>query len=365
MGLLLFFPSFILYFARLLLILQQNKTINMEKMKKWSLLAAIVGWGLMVTSCNQSEEADDLVHGPSIQMVTAEKFEMSNKTVFTRTGDGQITRFQALMPLPQSNIYQTVKNVSYNEGRVLLDMKYGNKALFVNRGEFVNSEYVMETVFDVYTKKVAVDLSKITSFQAYNPNSDACKRFLGDRGKYIVTSNPYIMKTGDRLWAESENVLDYARRCYEYVAANFSYIKGSWRTLEKILEDGGGECGDFSTLVVNLLRYKGIPSRHNICVTVGGGYHVWVDFYLEGYGWVPLDATYKNGNPKGDFFGKYDGECIILMQDFCYDFGYDSENDLNVDILQDFYYWYSSDNEDCKINAAHKVSRLKKLVNEQ
>ena len=44
----------------------------MEKMKKWSLLAAIVGWGLMVTSCNQSEEADDLVHGPSIQMVTAD-----------------------------------------------------------------------------------------------------------------------------------------------------------------------------------------------------------------------------------------------------------------------------------------------------
>lgn len=358
MGLLLFFPSFILYFARLLLILQQNKTINMEKMRKWSLLVAIVGWGLMVTSCSQSEEADDLVHGPSIQMVTAEKFEMSNKTIFTRTGDGQITRFQALMPLPQSNIYQTVKNVSYNEGRVLLDMKYGNKALFVNRGEFVNSEYVMETVFDVYTKKVAVDLSKITSFQAYNPNSDACKRFLGDRGEYVVTSNPYIVKTGDRLWAESENVLDYARRCYEYVAANFSYIKGSWRTLEKILEDGGGECGDFSTLVVNLLRYKGIPSRHNICVTFKGGYHVWVDFYIEGFGWIPLDATYKNNNPKGDFFGKYDGECIIVAQDLCYDFDLE---DRPIDALQTYYYWYNYDGGECEITGTHLVQKIKKL----
>ena len=332
------------------------------------MLAAIVCWGLwglMVTSCSQNEEADDLIQGPTIQTANVENWQMSNKVTFKKSGSGHIIKFSALMPLPQSNIYQTVENLNYIEGKVLTDKNYGNKALYVDRDEFVSTEYIMETTFDIHTKKMVVDVSKINSIQPYDPKSEPCKLYLGDRGEYIVTSNPYIVKTGDMLWAESEDVIDYARRCYEYVASNFKYIKGPWRTLEQILKDGGGECGDFSTLVVNLLRYKGIPSRHNICVTVGGGYHVWVDFYLEGYGWVPLDATYKNGNPKGDFFGKYDGECIILMQDFCYDFGYDSENDLNVDILQDFYYWYSSDNEDCKINAAHKVSRLKKLVNEQ
>lgn len=340
----------------------------MEKMRQWSLLAAIVCWGvwgLIVTSCSQNEEADDLIQGPTIQTANVENWQMSNKVTFKKSGSGHIIKFSALMPLPQSNIYQTVENLNYIEGKVLTDKNYGNKALYVDRDEFVSTEYIMETTFDIHTKKMVVDVSKINNIQPYDPKSEPCKLYLGDRGEYIVTSNPYIVKTGDMLWAESEDVIDYARRCYEYVASNFKYIKGPWRTLEKILKDGGGECGDFSTLVVNLLRYKGIPSRHNICVTVGGGYHVWVDFYLEGYGWVPLDATYKNGNPKGDFFGKYDGECIILMQDFCYDFGYDSENDLNVDILQDFYYWYSSDNEDCKINAAHKVSRLKKLVNEQ
>ena len=340
----------------------------MEKMRQWSLLAAIVCWGLwglMVTSCSQNEEADDLIQGPTIQTANVENWQMSNKVTFKKSGSGHIIKFSALMPLPQSNIYQTVENLNYIEGKVLTDKNYGNKALYVDRDEIVSTEYIMETTFDIHTQKMVVDVSKINNIQPYDPKSEPCKLYLGDRGEYIVTSNPYIVKTGDMLWAESEDVIDYARRCYEYVASNFKYIKGPWRTLEQILKDGGGECGDFSTLVVNLLRYKGIPSRHNICVTVGGGYHVWVDFYLEGYGWVPLDATYKNGNPKGDFFGKYDGECIILMQDFCYDFGYDSENDLNVDILQDFYYWYSSDNEDCKINAAHKVSRLKKLVNEQ
>ena len=339
----------------------------MEKTRQWSLLAAIVGWGLwglMVTSCRQNEEADDLVKGPTIQTANVENWQMSNKVTFRKTGSGHIYKFSALMPLPQSNIYQTVENLSYIEGKVLTDKNYGNKALYVNRDEFVNAEYIMETTFDIHTKKIVVDVSKINNIQPYDPKSEACKLYLGDRGEYIVTSNPYIVKTGDMLWAESEDVIDYARRCYEYVASNFRYIKGSWRTLEQILKEGGGECGDFSTLMVNLLRYKGIPSRHNICVTVGGGYHVWVDFYLEGYGWVPLDATYKNGNPKGDFFGKYDGECIILMQDLCYDFGHDTEEDLNVDILQTYYYWYWYDTGNCEINAAHKVSRNKKLVNE-
>lgn len=313
---------------------------------------------LLMTACDQNEEADDLVKGPTTQTANVESWEMSNKVTFKKTGDGHITKFQALMPLPQSNIYQTVENVRFNEGKVLEDKNYGNKALFVDRPEFVSSEYIMETVFDVYTKKVAVDISKIDNILPYDPKSEACKRYLGDRGEYIVTSNPYIVKTGDALWAESENELDYARRCYEYVAKNFSYKKGSWRTLEQILKDGGGECGDFSTLVVNLLRYKGIPSRHNICVTVSGGYHVWVDFYLEGWGWIPLDATYKNSNPKGDFFGKYNGECIVLMQDMCYDFG---QEEQNVDILQDFYYWYYYDSGSCEIKGTHKVWKNKRL----
>lgn len=311
---------------------------------QWGVLAiALCSVMFATSSCNSDDEDAELSYQ------TAENWQFSNKVTFSKTGNGNITKFLALMPIPQSNIYQTVENLTYNGGEVMTDNNYGNKALYVGTEDFPSTGLTLETLFDVHTNKVQIDVSKIKDIKPYDPNSEPYKRYLGDRGEYIVTSNPYIVRTGDELWRVSSNTLDYARRCYEFVATQFRYIHGSWRTLEQILKTGGGECGDFSTVVVNLLRYKGIPSRHNICLTLTGGYHVWVDFYLEGYGWIPLDATYKNSDPKGDYFGSYDGKCIIVQQDLGYDLGLE----IQPTFLQTYYYHFSFEGGDCDINAKH------------
>jgi hypothetical protein len=148
---------------------------------------------------------------------------------------------------------------------------------------------------------------------------------------------------GDSLWNVSKDTIDYARRCYEYVATHFKYMKvGNWRTLSEIIKKGGGECGDFSTVFITLMRYKGIPARHNMGVKTDGSYHIWADFYHKDYGWIPVDVTYKNSNPKGDFFGVYRGGLIILSQGLTTF----SRPDLNIRNypLQTFYYkyWYQS-----------------------
>lgn len=266
----------------------------------------------------------------------------TNKAVFTQSGSGSITQFIALLPIPQTNEYQTISNLSVNEGETVEDKNYGNTMLYFSDDKLPQNPFELSSTFDVTPKVIDIDLSKITDFKDYDPDSEPCKRHLGNRGAYIDTSNSYIVETGDKLWAESENVLDYARRCYEYVASNFDYIHGSWRTLSEILELKGGECGDLSTVVINLLRYKGIPSRHNICIRHDEvGYHVWVDFYLEDYGWIPLDATYKHNNPSGDYFGKYDGNCIVLAQDIQYDLSDKIIDTLFMNQVCAYWYWYS------------------------
>ena len=323
------------------------------KRSLWILLLGCIF--LVVTSCGKDD--DDLT---TTTTTAAEAYQMSNKVTFWKDGNGIISQFLVYMPIPQTNIYQRVENVTKTDGEVLTDRNYDNKVLYVERKDFPNTSYAVETTFNIYTKKVDVNMSSIKNIKPYDPNSEPCKRHLGDRGKYIMTSNPEIVKIGDELWQQSANVLDYARRCYEYVATHFRYINGSWRTLDEILQAGGGECGDFSTLVVNLLRYKGIPSRHNLCLTFSGGYHVWVDFYLEGYGWIPLDATYKNGNPQGDYFGKYNGECIVVMQDFCYDLG----KEFQPEILQSYNYYYWYDEGTCKISSIQSVRKMKTLEKE-
>lgn len=291
-----------------------------------------------------------LILGVTASFAQDVAYNFINKVTFTKNGNGHICKFVAMMPLPQSNQYQDIANLTYSGGEKLVEKRYGNHILFANMSEFSGNKYVMSSSFAVHPIPVRVDVSKITNIPEYDPNSEACRLHLGDRGEYIVTSNPYIVETGNRLWNQSSNVIDYARRCYEHVAQNFSYINGSWRTLSQILTEGGGECGDFSTLVVNLLRYKGIPSRHNICLRLNGGYHVWADFYVEGYGWIPLDAQYKNANPNGDYFGVYDGACIIVAQDFCYDIS----EEYPIDALQSYAYWYWYDSGQCGISGSHE-----------
>ena len=59
-----------------------------------------------------------------------------------------------------------------------------------------------------------------------------------------------------------------------------------------------GNCTDFHALFIGLLRASGIPARFSIGYAIptgaGGdipGYHCWADFYVDGVGWFPVDAS--------------------------------------------------------------------------
>ena len=103
------------------------------------------------------------------------------------------------------------------------------------------------------------------------------------------------------------------------------------------------------------MRYKGIPARHNMGMWVNGGYHVWPDFYHEDYGWVPVDPTFKNSNPNGDYFGRYDGNLIILSQGLTTYSG--SDISVQNDPLQTYYYWYWFNSGHGNINGKHITSK--------
>lgn len=268
---------------------------------------------------------------------------------FTKSGTGEINRFVGIIPIPVTNEYQTVKSLTYSEGTLMEDANYGNKALVCERTSFPSQSLTMQSNFEVTTNSVKVDFTKIT-IKDYDKEGEPYRKHLGNRGEYINTSHPYIISKGDELWGKSTDIIDYARKCYEFTASNFRYKNGSFRTLQKILDDGGGECGDFATIVVNLLRYKGIPSRHILCLKLEGGLHVWADFYLEGYGWIPFDAQMKNANPRGDYFGQYNGECVVMAKDFVYDYNL---TDINIDILQNYFYWYWYSGAETEISAQH------------
>jgi hypothetical protein len=141
--------------------------------------------------------------------------------------------------------------------------------------------------------------------------------------RFIQSNDPEIKAKATKIAAGETNPLLLARRFYDYIIDHSTYTltgKGL-EGAKTMLTTGKGECGDYSSLFIALSRASGIPARAVVGYWAVSGLdqtHVWAEFYLEGYGWVPADATIGQSQPgKRDFyFGNMDNQRVILNKGF-------------------------------------------------
>ncbi|MGB7979352.1 MAG: transglutaminase-like domain-containing protein [Candidatus Nanopelagicales bacterium] len=105
---------------------------------------------------------------------------------------------------------------------------------------------------------------------------------------------------------EDHTALDAARALRSHVYDRLEYEMGNQDSPIGVLARGTGSCGEHVAVIMALYRRAGLACR------VAGRYkcpyqpwttaplypdfnHVWVDLYLPGYGWVPVES-----NPDGD-----------------------------------------------------------------
>lgn len=286
-------------------------------------------------------------------------YHVNNKIVVNNIND-QITRMAIIMPLAQTNQYQTVNNVKVYDGeRVPIP---GSDDVYIRwtlteLAQKPSAEIFYD--FDVTLHAIHFDFSQITSLVPYDTTSENYTWYVGQSGAYVDPNNAEIRRIGSAIWWQSSDILDYARRCYEYVASNYKYINPftGLHTLQEILDAGGGDCGNLSSVFISLLRYKKIPARHIVTVRPDGVYHVWSDFYLEKYGWVPVDVTFKNSDPKGDYFGKFDGNGIVMTKEVWVPLDKGNGQTYYSDILQGYNMWIWS-NQGPSLQTSHKLTTI-------
>lgn len=115
---------------------------------------------------------------------------------------------------------------------------------------------------------------------------------------------------GDKLGARADDPEAVARALYDYVIDNLEYKKvgTGWGNGDTFWACSAkyGNCTDFHALFISLARRRGIPSDFEIGFPVPEdkpagqvqGYHCWVNFYLPGRGWVPIDASEADKHPE-------------------------------------------------------------------
>lgn len=223
------------------------------------------------------------------------------------------------VPLPIDDPWQVVTGLAVEGApfEVVHDARYGNTAARFSlpvQGGSVTLRFVIER-----HERGSTDLARATGRAA----PDGYQRWLAPDA--LVPIDARVRRIATDVIHGAQSPLARARAVYDYVLSTMHYEKRGtgwgrgdfmWACDMKY-----GNCTDFHALFIGLLRALGIPARFQIGYAVPDGksgelpgYHCWADFYLDGVGWVPVDASegWKHPDRRAWYFGHHDANRFAL-----------------------------------------------------
>src|SRR6267378_8599448 len=231
------------------------------------------------------------------------------------------------IPLPQSNVSQAISGLKIESPFAFAtrhDSEYGNSYVYLEiPAAKAAAATEVRVTFQVARQEHVVALGGnpgVTNAEGRNgaqaaANAGELKRFLEPDRRVPLAG------TIAELSAEQTNgiqdPLAKARAIYDYVIATMRYDKSGtgWGNGDAVWACTAkrGNCTDFHSLFIGMMRSAGIPARFEIGFPLPAdqhdgavpGYHCWAQFYVQPYGWIPVDASeaWKHPEKKNYFFG--------------------------------------------------------------
>jgi len=133
----------------------------------------------------------------------------------------------------------------------------------------------------------------------YNTSLDLYEKYTAPE-PLMQSNNSQIISKAHNVTDKSTTIPESASKIYSFVTKHLRYvIQDEERGAVWALENGVGDCSEYSYLFVAMCRAIGVPARvqagfafHYSSETLEDG-HMWAEYYLENYGWIPVDATWQ------------------------------------------------------------------------
>ncbi|XWY19461.1 transglutaminase-like domain-containing protein [Bisgaard Taxon 45] len=230
------------------------------------------------------------------------------------------------VPLPFNADYQTVKSIhfegNYNTAYITENNRYGAKTLFANWDKNADKRALtVKLVLETQDREPMLQ----GTLQSYQPPEKI--NYSIDVLEYLkptahIKTDGIVKDYADKIVGKETNPLKKAALIHQWIVNNMerdnSVLGCGDGDVEKILTTGvlKGKCTDINSVFVALARASGIPAREifgvrlgqavkmgnysksafgsadeNRVANVSGGQHCRAEFYLAGFGWVPVDAA--------------------------------------------------------------------------
>jgi hypothetical protein len=177
--------------------------------------------------------------------------------------------------------------------------------------------------FERYGMETRIISSRVG--QGYDMSSRLYTYYTGSSA-YIPSNDKELAGIAAVLLRRQPNPYLLAYNTLDYVLSVLEPLEGSDMTGPRsAFHAGSGTSFSYASLYCSLLRAAGVPSRINAgFLAVGDGFipHFWSEFYIEDFGWVPVDSYLAEGlqlaagieSPKDYYFGSLDNRHITVSR---------------------------------------------------
>ncbi len=231
------------------------------------------------------------------------------------------------VPLPANDKHQSLHS-SHLEGapaaQLVADATYGNRYLWAKLP--VSDLSDKETATFALTATVTRRAYRVWDHapQTIELTPALQRRFLAPNR--LVPINGRIAAEAQWVAGDATSPVMRARRLYDHIVDSLRYDTSGdgWGRGDAVYacDIRTGNCTDFHSLFIAEARSLSIPARFVIGLPLPpdkslgsiSGYHCWSEFYLEGIGWVPIDASeaHKHPEKREFFFGGLDHHRIAF-----------------------------------------------------
>jgi transglutaminase-like putative cysteine protease len=220
---------------------------------------------------------------------------------FDLSAHGYDKKTQLWIPYPTTNKNQKITNIrmngNYLSSGVYTDATFQTPMLYACWDSGIKSRKLTFS-FDV-TRQEVIRRDFPEKETVWDPDDYA----LYLSATRLGPVDGEVKKLAEKITAGQTTVLGKAKAIYDWTCEN-AYRNPETRgcgigDVYALLKEPGGKCADISSIYVALSRAAGVPAREVFGIRQGKKavedistwQHCWAEFYLPGYGWVPVDPA--------------------------------------------------------------------------
>ena len=236
-------------------------------------------------------------------------------------------RVRVWVPVPQTDRHQTVRVVSVKapaKTRMTQEPEYGNRMMYaeiqnpaagkaeftleykITRREYSRGDYAQLKRIDQKPTVVLASMSRLVE-----PDT-------------LIPTDGKMKALADQVTGSQSGAVAKAKAAYDYLFTTMRYDKTGtgWGRGDAVwaCDSKHGNCTDFHSPFIGMLRADGIPARFDIGFPLPenkdkgdiAGYHCWAEFHAPKTGWVPVDISeaWKAKQKEDYFFGSVDANRV-------------------------------------------------------